>query len=213
MVFMFKQINLKFKMSHITREVVDNGMSYQKYLEVINTLLTEGKTTGPKQSENLVQYTKLNMQRMHRMDKTTKLGDEIKQVMGGIEQEQIWVVLSEGWCGDAAINVPVISQIADLSDKVSLKLVLRDEHLEIMDDYLTNGGRAIPKLIAVDAKTLSEIFTWGPRPQPAQKMMMEYKVDNKGLSKGEFTKKIQMWYLKDKAQTLQKEFSELIKSN
>lgn len=194
----------------ITREVVDSGMSYDSYIQLINKLVSEGRTTGPKQSEGLVNYTKLNAQRMHRVDKTVEIGDELKAVLSNIKKPQVWLVLTEGWCGDAAVNVPVLSKMADASDKITLKLILRDENLPIMDAYLTNGGRAIPKMIALDAETREELFTWGPRPAPAQQMMTDFKADAKGRTKDDVLKEMQVWYAKDKGQTLQKEIAALV---
>lgn len=186
-------------------------MSYDSYVELVNKLVNEGKTTGSNQTESLASYTKLNAQRMHRVDKTIEIGEELKVVLNTLEKPQVWLVITEGWCGDAAVNVPVLSKIAGLSDKITLKLILRDENLPIMDAYLTNGGRAIPKMIALDAETLEELFTWGPRPAAAQQMMTDFKADAKGRVKDDVLKEMQVWYAKDKGQTLQKEIAELVK--
>ena len=70
--------------------------------------------------------------------------------------------------------------MAEVNSNINLQLVLRDENLELMDLFLTNGGRSIPKLIALD-KDLNILFTWGPRPQTATNMVLDYKTKHGSL--------------------------------
>src|SRR5690606_26832149 len=102
----------------------------------------EGKTSGADQSKELADYTKLNFQRMKRLNKTIELSEELKGAISKCEQPMIWLVLTEAWCGDAAQNIPLIHQIAQLKECVSLQLLFRDENLDVMDQFLTNGGRS-----------------------------------------------------------------------
>jgi hypothetical protein len=76
-----------------------------------------------------------------------------------------------------------------------------------MDRYLTNGTRSIPKLICLQADTLQEIGTWGPRPAILQQMVMDHK-KNPQIPDKEFKESIQAWYAKDKSQHLQQEFED-----
>ena len=101
--------------------------------------------------------------------------------------------------------------MADQTENIELRLILRDQHLDIMDEYLTNGGRSIPKLICLDADTLEEVGTWGPRPEEVQEKAMEWKEDSE-ISKEEWAKKLHKWYAEDKTQLLQEEFEQLIES-
>ena len=195
----------------ITKDLLDNALSYEVYRSLVNELLAEGKTTGPKQSEDLTHYTKLNAQRMNRWDKTTKINDALKQTISEVSEKWVWLIITEGWCGDAAQNIPVIVKMAELNPNIEVKLILRDEHLDVMDAYLTNGGRSIPKLIALKAETLEELGTWGPRPVEVQEMVWEHK-KNPQESYSKFSEKIQKWYAKDKSQSIQREFNELIQS-
>ena len=135
-------------MKNIIEKSLQNTLSYQEYITTVKELLAQGKSTGYEQSEALTNYSLLNDRRMKRLDKTIKLSIETVQEIKTIKEPQTWLVITEGWCGDAAQNLPVINKIAALNENIDLKLVLRDEHLELMDLFLTNGGRAIPKLIA-----------------------------------------------------------------
>tara|TARA_R110002072_G_scaffold298407_2_gene472328 strand:- start:332 stop:931 length:600 start_codon:yes stop_codon:yes gene_type:complete len=187
-----------------------NAYTYQEYRDLVKTLLADGKSTGPEQSDYILNYSKLNESRMKRLDKTTKISDETTQVIQKLATPQTWLVLTEGWCGDAAQNLPIIHKMAELNKNINLKLVLRDENLELMDLFLTNGGRSIPKLIALD-KDNNVIDTWGPRPAVATKMVEEYKAKH-GILDAQFKEDLQVWYNKDKGLSTQKDFVELIKS-
>jgi hypothetical protein len=144
------------------------------------------------------------------VEKTVKLDPELQERLLGLDRPVHWLVLSEPWCGDAAASVPVLQLMAEASPAVELSLLLRDENLELMDRYLTDGGRGIPKLIAIDPQTLHPLYTWGPRPEPAQELVRAYKANPDRESYAEFVIQLQLWYAKDRGQTMQHEFLHLI---
>lgn len=191
------------------RSYLNASFGYKEYRAMIDDLLAQGKTTGDNHSEAMIHYTKMNVTRMNRLDKTTELIPELSQALIKLEKPQIWLVLTEAWCGDAAQIIPVISKMAEASPHISLNLLLRDEHPELMDAYLTNGGKSIPKLIALDAETLTEYFNWGPRPADAQELFVElkqkYPTDYMKLAE-----ELHLWYAKNKTQSTQKEFAQLL---
>ncbi len=193
----------------ITPTIIEQAMSYEEYRTMIDNLLSENKTTGSNHSEGMVKYTKMNVHRMNRLDKQTSLKAELKEALESVEQQWIWLVLTEAWCGDAAQNIPVIAKMSNQNDHIDLKLILRDEHLDIMDQYLTNGGRSIPKLICLDAETLEEIGSWGPRPEEAQEKAMKWKNDSE-ISNKEWGEKLHKWYADNGTEDIQAEFTELI---
>lgn len=193
----------------ITPDIIDKAMDYNRYHSMINNRLEEDKTTGTNHSDAMIEYTKMNVQRMNRLDKQIKLNEDLKETLKEVDDDWIWLVLTEAWCGDAAQNIPVIAKMAEQNEHIDLKLILRDQYLDIMDEYLTNGGRSIPKLICLESKTLDEIGTWGPRPDDAQRLAMELKNDP-NISTKEWGEKLHGWYAKDKAQQLQSEFEDLI---
>jgi hypothetical protein len=147
---------------------------------------------------------------MKRLDKTIKISEETRQKVQALKETQTWLVLTEGWCGDAAQNLPVLNKIAELNENIDMKFVLRDENLELMDLFLTNGGRSIPKLIALD-KNNNVLKTWGPRPSFANKMVTEYKAKNGNLD-AQFKQDLQVWYNKDKGKSTQEDFIAFVKS-
>lgn len=191
-------------MSFIKADILKKAMTYAEYRELIDSLIKQGKTTGVEQSEEKIEFTSLNVHRMNRLDKTIKIIPFMTEPLENMSEKQVWVVLTEAWCGDAAQNIPVLEKIAACSENIELRLLLRDEHPELMDRYLTNGGRAVPKLISLNAESLKELWTWGPRPEPAQAIMKEFK-ERQHQTKEQTVIDIQKWYAKDKGVTLQKE--------
>ncbi len=80
-----------------------------------------------------------------------------------------------------------------------------------MDKYLTNGARAIPKLIATNETLDEEAFIWGPRPAPAQQLLVNWKNNPANKTWDDFEKELHEWYAKDKSNTLQSEFLKIIR--
>jgi Thioredoxin len=190
------------------RNYVEKSMTFAEYIKLINDLLLDGKTTGENQSEAMFNYGKLNRQRMYRLEKTVKLRESLVEKAQSAGRKMIWLIITEGWCGDAAQNIPIIEKIAAENSNIETRYVLRDENLELMDKYLTYNARSIPKLIALDAETLEEIGVWGPRPQAAMNYYFEMKA--KGLEKPEMMENLQRWYLQDKEKSIQTEFENLL---
>jgi hypothetical protein len=193
------------------KEIIENSLkktiSYRDYRALVRNLLVEGKSTGSEQSVDLTNYSLLNNQRMQRLDKTIKISEETTQEFQKVSAPQTWLVITEGWCGDAAQNLPVLNKIATASDHIDLRVVLRDENIELMDLFLTNGGRSIPKLIALN-KENNVINSWGPRPTVATKMVADY-IKKNGVLDLEFKQDLQIWYNKDKGQSVQEDFVNL----
>jgi hypothetical protein len=194
----------------ITKEIVQKAFTYKQYRDLINSLLLENKTTGSNHSEDYINYTKMNVQRMDRLDKTIEISADVANEFLSLNKPLIWLVITEAWCGDAAQICPVIAKLATLSTNIDLKLILRDEHPEIMNQYLTNGGKSIPILVCLDAATLEPLGHWGPRPKKAQEMVLEHK-KNPQEPYLEFVKKLQLWYLQDKTHSIQLEITTKLK--
>src|SRR5690606_26170750 len=178
--------------------------NFDEYLHLVKGLVAEGKTTGEDQSEEMVYYTGLNLVRMERITKVFSFTDQLFDAVQRLTQNYRFVVLTEAWCGDAAQTVPVFNYIAKASKgKISLELLLRDENLDLMDQYLTNGGRSIPKLIVYNE--LNEVVvTWGPRPETLTTHIQQLKEDNKEADYTFLIEKMQLWYAKDRTLSTQK---------
>jgi len=149
----------------------------------------------------------LNWARTQRIHKTITLSPELKMAAEKIQQTYIWMVLTEAWCGDSAQILPVIAEIAKLNpEKIKLYVLLRDENPELMNNYLTNGASAIPKLVIVNETSGKEVLVWGPRPSEAQELLQNWKTNPAGRSWDDFEKELHSWYTKDKTHSIQSEF-------
>lgn len=196
-------------MKSIIEKSLLQSHSYTDYRNQIKALLNEGKSTGNEQSEALTHYSELNETRMNRLEKTIVIADENVQKLQRLQKEYIWLVISEGWCGDAAQILPVIHKMAELSEKIDLRIVFRDENDDLMNLFLTNGTKSIPKLIILDKNTLEVLGDFGPRPIGATQLILDYKkqyglIDEKGKTD------LQLWYLHDKGLSTQKEIMDLM---
>lgn len=198
-------------MDTVIESSLEQAMSYAEYRALTDNLVEAGKSTAPKEDDpQMAEYVKLNRQRMKRMDKTIELSDEMKDMIANLKGYYTWLLIAEPWCGDASRHVPVLAKMAALTDHIDLKIVLRDQDLELMDLYLTNGGRSIPKLVVLDTETLDEIDTWGPRPANAQQLVLDHKhAPEPKLSAEDFKAELQRWYDADKGRSLQAEMLEL----
>ncbi len=94
---------------------------------------------------------------------------------------------------------------------MTVKIIIRDDNQEIMDHYLTNGSRSVPKVIFFKSDTFEEVGMWGPRPKPALEISEHYKANKDKITWEEFEFSIHSWYAKDKGIAVQDEFLELLK--
>src|SRR5699024_8521668 len=141
---------------------------------------------------------RLNYSRMKRWMETMKLNDELVNALGNNQLKQHWIIITEPWCGDAAHSLPFLVRLAEQSQSISYELQLRDSEPFLIDNYLTNGGKSIPKLVIRDEDG-SDLFTWGPRPVPAQQL--RERLNASGADFETVNLQLQNWYNKDKGQT------------
>lgn len=197
-------------MKSILNTSIAKSKSYQEYRTFIAKLAQDGQTSGANLSLDYVNYTKLNESRMHRLDKTVQVVADVKLVLENLSKESIWLVLSESWCGDAAQVLPVINKISEVSDKIDLRIVLRDENEDLMNLFLTDGTKSIPKLIIIDKESGAVVGDFGPRPKPAKQLILDYKAAH-GVVDEAAKIELQKWYLADKGIAIQQEIVALLK--
>lgn len=196
-------------LEEVINESLNKSISYEDYRTLVHELVEQGSTSGNEKTEALANYTMLNDRRMKRWDKTIKVSEAIKEKVSNFYGNVTWLVITESWCGDAAHMIPVLNKIAELSEGINLKLVFRDENEALMDQFLTNGGRAIAKLIMIDNATGKVVNTFGPRPSEATKMVNNYKRQH-GMLTPEFKEDLQGWYNKNKGQSTIEDIMKLL---
>ena len=191
----------------ITPQVINAGLSYPDFRHLVRSLLAEGKATGAMQSKFLIELSQSNLLRMDKAE-SLPLNPALTESLQNLPRRWVWLLINEGWCTDAAHHVPVIGNLAACSGHIDLRIILRSDFPEAMDAYLTNGGRSIPKLICLDADTLTELGTWGPRPAQAQELALRLKKqEHRHIN--EIIQLMDEWAEQDKGQSLQAELLEL----
>lgn len=190
-------------MKSIIQSALQNSHSYTEYRTLVSKLISEGKSTGNEQSADLLHYSELNEVRMKRLEKTLKLDLEVEKALQNLKSKQTWLVISEGWCGDAAQILPIIKLMTEVSENIDFKIVLRDENEALMNQFLTNGAKSIPKLLLLD-EAFNLINHWGPRPEGAKNLIIEYKAKH-GIVDEAAKIALQKWYLDDKGISTMKE--------
>lgn len=158
----------------------------------------------------LTRYTPLNWKRSERVEKTYKMSDEARSAMQLIRSPQLWMVITESWCADSAQSFPVIHRLAELNPLVEIRVILRNDNMDIMDAHLTDGKRAIPKLVAFN-RDGDELFNWGPRPGTAAELFRNGLAE--GTPKADVQKAMHLWYARDRGKTIERELIDLIKDS
>ena len=188
-----------------------NGLNYKQYIELTEKQISETDDSKLSAEEKeIFEYTKLNLQRSSRIDRHYSVSDELSAKLNEIDKPQAWMVITENWCGDSAQNLPYLTKMAEVNSNVDLKILLRDEHPEIMDLYLTNGTKSIPVLVIFDEDG-NELFKWGPRPKLAQQLINQWKPE--GIVKPELYEKLHLWYGRNRGKEIENEMLELINNN
>ena len=198
-------------MINTIQQTLQNSFSYTDYRKLATELVTQGKSTGHEQSNDLFHYSELNEVRMNRLEKTITITNDVKTKLENLDKNYIWLVLAESWCGDAAQILPVIYKMSQVSEKITLKIALRDDNDILMQQFLSNGSRSIPKLIVLAAETLEIIADWGPRPNGAKQLIIDYKTIH-GVVDENAKIALQKWYLLDKGSEIQNEIVALFES-
>jgi thioredoxin-like negative regulator of GroEL len=154
------------------------------------------------------EYIHLNQQRMHRVEKTYYPGAALTEQIINLAHKTYWLVITEHWCGDASQIIPALHALSELSEgKIELKLVYRDENPELINAYLTDGSRSIPKLIQLN-KHYVVTGIWGPRPTVAQNLVKELRANPHTLAT--YANELHLWYAKDKLSSFETEIPKLL---
>lgn len=185
------------------RAYLEKGYSYPDYLKKIEDQLFDLNQLGDE--KGMSKYYSMNLKRIERLNKTFKLTELQKEQLQSIVPNFTLLIISEGWCGDAAQSMPVVNAIMQ-EWGVEQKIVLRDENPELMNAYLTEGAKSIPMYIGVDPEG-NEIFRFGPRPAAGMDMLAKHKTNPQTYTADEFHKDLQVWYNQDKGEST---FNELL---
>ncbi|MBI2419900.1 MAG: thioredoxin family protein [Ignavibacteriales bacterium] len=190
------------------QELKAKAFTYEQYKDKLqNYIATTDEFTLPADPKEKYGFIKLNLVRMARIDKTYTPSETLTELLSRIKERQYWIILTMRPCGDSAQNIPHFVKMAETNSNIEILLLERDANLEIMDTYLTDGKRSVPKVVAF-SESGKELFIWGSRPKEAQEVVST--AISAGLTKAEWESKLHLWYAKDKGQTLEKEVTALL---
>lgn len=180
-------------------------MNYSSYKQLFDEILNNPNPEAPYEDAMYLDYTKLNRSRMKRWDKQLSLDTNLVSHLKKIKSPQHWIIISEPWCGDAAHIIPFIIRMTEQNEYLTYDIQLRDTDPFLIQSYLTNNTKSIPKLIVRDEKG-NDLFSWGPRPKQAQELMDKMKALNADFETSKIA--LQNWYNEDKGMSLNSELTQ-----
>lgn len=140
--------------------------------------------------EDYMRKSEKNLERFNENYDKFALDPEDAGFFAGVTAPLKVLILAEDWCGDVVQSLPPIVRMLEQSPSIAYRIFRRDENLDVMDRYLTDGSRAIPYLVFMD-DGLNELARWGPRPDECQAIMR----DNKGrIPMEDIYPRIRSWY-------------------
>jgi hypothetical protein len=179
----------------------DRALPIDQYLEDLLGVV-------PHEEDPYAKYLVINQQRVKRLTQRLHLEPETEMAALNANPGTKWLILNEHWCGDGAQIVPVQAAIALASKgRIEARVLFRDQNLELMDQFLTNGGRSIPKTIQLDSE-FRVTTSWGSRPAEAQELVMRVKADPERAHL--YSEELHKWYAVDRQKAIQSELRMLL---
>ena len=185
--------------AEFVQHVTESGLTPSTYLEVMEQRAAIDPAGLEEIEAERAGFAKLNLHRVGRIRRTWRPSEELASLLISIDQPQIWMVLTEPWCGDSAQCLPCLEILAASNHHITIRYMLRDDNAEIMDRYLTNGKRSIPLLVAFDPEG-GKLFCWGPRPAEAQTVFEAATAE--GLEKPAKLEKLHLFYGRNRGRAL-----------
>lgn len=185
----------------------DQGISFENYLNETREKAEQSTENLSGTDLNYHEYYKLGNQRMTRVLARFKKDGDLQERLDKINTEGKILIISEGWCGDASHSIPVTYLF--FSEKYPVRIVYRDQHPELIENFLTNGAKAIPIIIFLD-KEGNYIFHWGPRPKHGKDLLEKHKADPENFTKENFYKELQTYYSKNRGKDILNEIMNLL---
>lgn len=184
-----------------------SGKDYLKYKFLLNEYIEGYDELELNYEENLKSYVANTKKIIEDVESkiTTDLHHRLETSI-----DILFLVISEFWCGDAAYILPHLHSFVNRCDRMELSIVFRDKNLPLIDEFLTNGGRSIPKVIILNRETSEVLDSWGPRPTNIQNYVLESKAKN--ISFSEWWAHVKNYYKENNGADIHHELEEKIKA-
>jgi hypothetical protein len=188
------------------KAMIDKGMSYIEYFRSIEDLVSSQTTSGQEVTTERVEYTKLNLHRMNRLNDA-----KFENISILLTAPIAAVIITEAWCGDSAQNIPWLEHFFNsCSPKITSKYFYRDEHPELMNQFLTNGSRSIPKCIFYNQQSGEVLGTWGPRPEEIKNWLAQLRAEKPDMPKHDWEIELHKYYTKNNGAAIISDLNEII---
>lgn len=201
--------------SFVIERATTQGLTYDQYMTAARARnAATNPATLDDEARHLHEVTQLNFRRIDRIERTYEPSENLRRAISAIREPQVWMVITEAWCGDAAQNLPIIMRLASLNPLIDLRIIERDSHPDVMDAYLTGTARSIPVFVAWDVEG-RQLLRWGPRPAAGVRLVEDLKAA--GKVKDEILEQLHLWYGRNRGADLEAEllalFAPLVPSN
>ncbi len=194
--------------SFVIERAMTQGLTYEQYMAAARA---HAEATDPAtlddEARHLHEVTLLNFRRSDRIERTFQPSENLRRAIAAIREPQVWMVISESWCGDSAQNLPHIMRLASLNSMIDLRILERDTHPDVMDAFLTGTARSIPIFVAWDVEG-RQLLRWGPRPAAGVRLVDELKAA--GKVKDEILEQLHLWYGRNRGVDLEAELLALL---
>lgn len=180
------------------------SVSFQEFLKD-----AQKRIESPQNQEDMdkKKYYELGMQRMSRVLKTYTPDENHLQVLKEKNFKGKVLIITESWCGDSSQITPVVN--AFFEGKNEVKIFYRDSDTTLIDAFLTDGARAIPKVLFLNENF--EVFaTWGPRPKYGLELLKKFKENPESYPREKFYNDLQVYYARNKGKDIIEEILELL---
>lgn len=92
-----------------------------------------------------------NRDKLERSEVEAVIPPEERAFYAGLPEPLNVLVLAEDWCPDVVAGLSLVSKLAQETGKLNVRVLLRDQHLDVADQYLKEGKyRSIPVLVFFD---------------------------------------------------------------
>ena len=192
----------------VLRVALEKGVPYEEYVQQLIQRVEAQKDArfSDARQKTLYEYSRLNAQRFRRIGQSYRVPGKMCELVRALPGRQVWLLITEDWCGDTAQTMPYVAKWLSCNKNIDLRVLLRDEHPEIMDRYLTDGKRSIPVLVAFDEQG-HELFRWGPRPAEAAAVLKAGL--EAGLERKQAVQNMHLWYSRNRGKAVEQEFAEI----
>lgn len=175
-----------------------NAVGFPQYLKDTEQKIKDLEKSTDPQDQIYLNYYQLGLTRMKRVLKTFTPLVQQQQILEEKDFKGKILIISEGWCGDAAMIIPVIYRLFE--GKNEIKITYRDQS-NLIDNYLTHGGKSIPIVLILNEKD-EVISHWGPRPKYGMELLKKHKTDPGNYTSDDFHNDLQVYYTKNKGQDI-----------